>query len=31
VWTMKMKGRIFLLDDDELMITMLSRALRKEG
>jgi len=28
---MKIKGRIFLLDDDELIITMLSRALRKEG
>ena len=28
---MKMKGRIFLLDDDELIITMLSRALRNEG
>ena len=28
---MKVKGRIFLLDDDELIITMLSRALRKEG
>ena len=28
---MKTKGRIFLLDDDELIITMLSRALRKEG
>jgi len=28
---MKAKGRIFLLDDDELIITMLSRALRKEG
>jgi len=26
-----MKGRIFLVDDDELIITMLSRALRKEG
>lgn len=25
------KGRIFLVDDDELIITMLSRALRKEG
>lgn len=25
------KGRIFLLDDDELIISMLSRALRKEG
>jgi len=28
---MKIKGRIFLLDDDELIITMLSRALRNEG
>ena len=28
---MKLKGRIFLLDDDELIITMLSRALRKVG
>jgi DNA-binding NtrC family response regulator len=28
---MKTKGRIFLLDDDELIITMLSRALKKEG
>jgi DNA-binding NtrC family response regulator len=28
---MKMKGRIFLLDDDELIITMLSRALRNAG
>ncbi|MGW8287262.1 MAG: sigma-54-dependent transcriptional regulator [Desulfobulbales bacterium] len=28
---MKIKGRIFLIDDDELIITMLSRALRKEG
>lgn len=28
---MKIKGRIFLLDDDELIITMLSRALRKAG
>jgi DNA-binding NtrC family response regulator len=26
-----MKGRIFLLDDEELIITMLARALRKEG
>ena len=25
------KGRIFLVDDDELIITMLSRALKKEG
>lgn len=28
---MKLKGRIFLLDDDELIITMLSRALKKAG
>jgi DNA-binding NtrC family response regulator len=28
---MKMKGRIFLLDDDELIASMLSRSLRKEG
>jgi len=28
---MQKKGRIFLLDDDELIITMLARALRKEG
>jgi len=28
---MKIKGRIFLIDDDELIITMLSRALKKEG
>ena len=28
---MKTKGRIFLLDDDELIITMLARALRNEG
>jgi DNA-binding NtrC family response regulator len=28
---MKIKGRIFLLDDDELIITMLSRALKNEG
>jgi len=28
---MKIKGRIFLLDDDELIVTMLARALRKEG
>ena len=25
------KGRIFLVDDDELIISMLSRALQKEG
>ncbi len=28
---MNNKGRIFLLDDDELIISMLSRALHKEG
>ena len=28
---MKINGRIFLLDDDELIVTMLSRALKKEG
>jgi DNA-binding NtrC family response regulator len=28
---MKKKGKIFLLDDDELIITVLSRALKKEG
>jgi len=28
---MKNKGRLFLLDDDELIISMLARALRKEG
>lgn len=28
---MSHKGRIFLLDDDELIISMLSRALQKEG
>lgn len=28
---MSNKGRIFLLDDDELIISMLSRALHKEG
>ena len=28
---MKIKGRIFLLDDDELIITMLARALKNEG
>ncbi len=31
ICTMKIKGRIFLLDDDELIVTMLSRALRNEG
>jgi len=28
---MRKKGRILLLDDDELIISMLARALRKEG
>jgi DNA-binding NtrC family response regulator len=28
---MSQKGRIFLLDDDELIISMLSRSLQKEG
>jgi DNA-binding NtrC family response regulator len=28
---MSLKGRIFLLDDEELIITMLARALRNEG
>ena len=28
---MRNKGRIFLLDDDELIISMLGRALQKEG
>ncbi len=28
---MKPKHRVFLLDDDELILSMLSRALRKEG
>ena len=28
---MKTKGRIFLLDDDELIVTMLGRALKNEG
>jgi len=28
---MKKKGKVFLVDDDELIITMLSRALKKEG
>ncbi len=28
---MKIKGRIFLLDDDQLISSMLSRSLRKEG
>ena len=28
---MRVKGRIFLLDDDELIASMLSRSLKKEG
>jgi DNA-binding NtrC family response regulator len=28
---MKNKGRIFLIDDDELIVNMLSRSLKKEG
>jgi DNA-binding NtrC family response regulator len=28
---MKVKGRIFLLDDDELIVTMLARALKNAG
>lgn len=28
---MKSKGKVFLIDDDELIITMLSRALKGEG
>ncbi|MGK2945937.1 MAG: response regulator, partial [Desulfuromonadales bacterium] len=28
---MSQKGRIFLVDDDELIISMLSRSLQKEG
>jgi len=28
---MKVKGRIFAVDDDELIVTMLARALKKEG
>ena len=28
---MRHKGRIFLLDDDKLIVSMLSRALKKEG
>ena len=28
---MKIKGRIFAVDDDELIVTMLARALKKEG
>jgi DNA-binding NtrC family response regulator len=27
----KTKGRVFLLDDDELIVSMLTRALRREG
>ncbi|MBP2688954.1 MAG: algB, partial [Deltaproteobacteria bacterium] len=28
---MKTKGRVFLLDDDELIVSMLERALRGDG
>ncbi len=28
---MKSKGKVFLLDDDELILSMLSRVLKKEG
>ncbi|MBI4654626.1 MAG: response regulator transcription factor, partial [Nitrospirae bacterium] len=28
---MKTKGKIFLLDDEDLIVSMLSRALSKEG
>ena len=28
---MKNRGRIFLIDDEELIVTMLARALKKEG
>jgi ActR/RegA family two-component response regulator len=28
---MTLKGRIFLLDDDELICSMLARSLKKEG
>ena len=28
---MKSKGRVFLLDDDELISSMLARSLKKEG
>ncbi len=28
---MKSKGKVFLLDDDELIVSMLSRVLKKEG
>ena len=28
---MKSKGKIFLLDDEELIVAVLSKALKKEG
>jgi CheY-like chemotaxis protein len=28
---MKSKGKVFLLDDDELIVSVLSKALKKEG
>ena len=28
---MKDKGKVFLLDDDELIVSVLARALKKEG
>ena len=28
---MKSKGRVFLLDDDELIVSVLAKALKKEG
>jgi ActR/RegA family two-component response regulator len=28
---MKKKGKVFLLDDDGLIVSVLSRALKKEG
>ncbi|TFG60187.1 MAG: response regulator transcription factor, partial [Deltaproteobacteria bacterium] len=28
---MSAKGRVFLLDDDQLIVSMLARALKKEG
>ena len=28
---MKSRGKVFLLDDDELIVSMLSRALKKAG
>jgi len=28
---MKQKGKIFLLDDEELIASMLTRSLKKEG